>query len=281
MIQLAVKFFVGILIGIANVIPGVSGGTIAVIFNVYALMVALTSISIKEIKAQWREMLALVLGIGTGVLVFAKVIEVLYRYYPIYTNFFFVGIILGSIPFIYIKTKDGAQKESLTLQKILWIAVGAGIMLAIFFLKNYVAVVRTATVTSLSASVFLWLFAMGFIGALAMIIPGISGSFILLVLGAYQTVIQAVSSFNIPLLIPIGFGVLAGLVGTSRVIDFLLKRFPVQMYSFILGLVAASILPIFPRICQPISQRLISVVAILAGYALISIFSRLNNEEDV
>ena len=112
-----------------------------------------------------------------------------------------------------------------------------------------------------------------------MIIPGISGSFLLLLLGTYQIVMNAIASFDIKLLFCIALGVLLGAISTSRLIKFLIERFRAITYSFILGLTFGSILHIFPFVCQPFQQRLISALSLLSGYVLVSIFIRKSNKE--
>jgi len=135
--------------------------------------------------------------------------------------------------------------------------------------------IQTATVvTAFSPLLALKLAVMGAIAAIAMLIPGISGSFVLLILGAYQTVLQAVADLNIPLLIPIALGVGAGLVAGARIIAFLLERFPAPMYAFILGLVAGSLFYLYPHTTgQPFAMRIVSGTVLLIGYAAVSFFS--------
>ena len=117
------------------------------------------------------------------------------------------------------------------------------------------------------------------IASAGMIIPGISGSFLLLLLGAYQIVMSAITSFDIKLLFCIALGVLLGAISTSRLIKFLIERFRAITYSFILGLTFGSILHIFPFVCQPFQQRFISALILLSGYVLVSIFIRKSNKE--
>ena len=120
MISLLKLFCIGVFIGIANVVPGVSGGTIAVICNVYDKLIILSSLNFKRIKEAWQDILCLALGIGAGIVLFAKVITLLYRAYPAQTSAFFIGVVAGSIPFLFRKTRAGipaaavAENGSLT-----------------------------------------------------------------------------------------------------------------------------------------------------------------------
>ena len=270
----------GVFIGIANVVPGVSGGTIAVICNVYDKLIILSSLNITRIKQNWKDILSLALGIGAGVVLFAKVITLLYGAYPAQTSAFFIGIVVGSIPFLFrkaradIPTTENGSIDSGRLYGTLGCGlIGCALMVGMFFLQRR-GIQTAAVVTAFSPLFALKLAVMGAVAAIAMLIPGISGSFVLLILGAYQTVLQAVADFNIPLLIPIALGVGAGLVVGARIIAFLLERFPAPMYAFILGLVAGSMLYLYPSTtCQPFAMRIVSGIVLLIGYAAVSFFS--------
>ena len=285
------QFAIGVFIGVANVVPGVSGGTIAVICNVYDKLILLSSLNLKQMKQAWKELLSLALGIGTGIILFAKLITLLYTAYPAQTSFFFIGVIIGSIPFLYQRIRssfpstaaDSAMRTARLLVAICG-ALGLMLMFGMYFLQR--SEVQTAViVTAFSSAAAVKLAVMGAIAAVAMLIPGISGSFVLLVLGAYQTILQAVADFNIPLLVPAGLGVCIGLVFGARLIALLLERFPAPMYGFILGLVAGSVIYLYPRVCQPFSMRVISAVLLFIGYSVVSFFSKRerqgNTKEDL
>ena len=285
------QFAVGVFIGVANVVPGVSGGTIAVICNVYDKLILLSSLNLKQMKQAWKELLSLALGIGTGIILFAKLITLLYTAYPAQTSFFFIGVIIGSIPFLYQRIRssfpsaaaDSAMRTARLLVAICG-ALGLMLMFGMYFLQRS-EVQTAAIVTVFSPAAAVKLAVMGAIAAVAMLIPGISGSFVLLVLGAYQTILQAVADFNIPLLVPAGLGVCIGLVFGARLIALLLERFPAPMYGFILGLVAGSVIYLYPRVCQPFSMRVISAVLLFIGYSVVSFFSKRerqgNTKEDL
>ena len=240
------KIIAGVAVGIANVIPGVSGGTIAVVFGVYSDLIGAASLDIKTIKANFKIYLCLFGGMGLGALLFARLFKLVYERFPVQTNFFFVGLIVGSIFIIFDLVREKEKESSFKkIYKIVWFFVGLSIMLALYFFKG-AAASSTAAIETLSLVNFILLFLIGFAGAAAMVIPGISGSFILLILGAYYTVIKAITDFNIPVLIPIGLGVLTGFILSARLIGFLMEKFPKITYAFILGLVAGSIRHMLP-----------------------------------
>ncbi|UTC75607.1 DUF368 domain-containing protein [Treponema sp. OMZ 792] len=238
------KIIAGIAVGIANVIPGVSGGTIAVVFGVYSDLIGAASLNVKTIKANFKTYLCLFGGMGLGILLFARFFKLVYEKFPIQTNFFFIGLIVGSIFIIFdlVREKESSFTKA---SKILWFFIGLSLMLALYFFKGASAYSASA-IETLSLGSFLFLFLAGFAGAAAMVIPGISGSFLLLIMGAYYTVIKALTDLNIPIMIPVGLGVLAGIILSARLIGFLMERFPKITYAFILGLVAGSIRHLVP-----------------------------------
>lgn len=243
-------FFIGIILGVANVIPGVSGGTIAVVFNVYDRLIGVITIKIKKILSEWKFILPLGLGMVAGIIGFSKILTFLFEHYPMQTNLFFVGIIAGSIPLIYRKIKSSMKEVSEKNKKvpffttILCCVIFLGIMIIMTVFKD----VSTSTViyTELSLPLFFVLLVSGALGAIAMIIPGISGSFLLLAIGTYATVIGSVSDFNIPLMIPTAIGILIGLLVGAYLVRTLMEKVPCQTYSAILGLIIGSIFTVFP-----------------------------------
>lgn len=272
--NLFVKFLAGIMIGIANVIPGVSGGTIAVIFNVYPELLTLTSLDFKKIFPNFKVLLSICLGIATGILIFAKTITFAYEKFPIYTNFFFVGIVLGSIPFLFnmIKSSETKSKKTSLTIKIIVCFLNLALMIGLFIAKLKFGNTQN-NIIELDILQALILFFVGIIGAIAMLIPGISGSFLILILGYYKTVISAISSFNIPVLICFGAGVLLGLVTSARILIRVLEKHGSIIYSAILGLVLGSILQILPLVKQTPTGFFISAIFAIGGAVLILLFT--------
>lgn len=268
----------GLLIGLSNVVPGVSGGTIACVLGVYEDLLILPSLDVKKIKERWHNILPLFVGMALGILLFAKLITLLYNKYPIYTSYFFVGVIFASASFLFDVSSEKENKDikNKALKLVLF-------FLALFIMTLFYVLKRRGISFSFDDSqrglVFhLVLILYCAIASAGMIIPGISGSFLLLLLGAYKIVMNAIATFDIKLLLCIGIGVLLGATSTSRLIKFLILKFEKQTYSFILGLVLGSILHIFPFVCQPFKQRFISALILLSGYVVVTIFTRKSNE---
>jgi putative membrane protein len=242
---------IGVILGVANVIPGVSGGTLAVVFNIYDRLISVITLNVKKIFSEWKFILPLVVGMGLGIILFSKAITFLFEHYPVQTNWFFIGIILGSIPMIVkrllVASKNSAQRAEKKVVPVSAIVCGV-VALGIMVIMTYVNVaesgapIQTELTPVLAVKLFIGLAC----ATIAMIIPGISGSFLMLVVGVYSTVIAAISDFNIPLLIPAVIGGVVGLLGGAKLVRFLMEKVPAQTYGAIMGLVLGSILVIFP-----------------------------------
>lgn len=230
----------GFFIGIANVIPGVSGGTLAVIFGVYDKLTESIGNFVtasKEKKIEYMKFLAqIAAGAGIGIVTFAKVITFLYSNYPKSTLTVFTLLILPSIPLI-------VKGEKITKKAILSFMAGAAVILVFMFLdfKYGTKTSETAADKVFSLGYALKLMFSGLIAAGAMIIPGISGSLLLMMIGEYYNVLGLINSFNIPLLTFFGIGVAIGMVGFSKAINFLLHRYKTATLYFITGIVTVSI----------------------------------------
>lgn len=215
---------IGVILGAANVIPGVSGGTLAVVFNIYDRLIHVITLDIKKILKEWKFILPLIIGMGLGIILFSKLITFLFAHYPTQTNWFFIGIILGSIPMIYKRFDSAAKKNpSGRLGGILCAVVALVIMAVMTYTDISEAgnVIQTEFTVGLAIKLFIGLA----FAAIAMIIPGISGSFLMLVVGIYSTIIAAVADLNIPLLIPGALGAIAGLLVGAGLLVSLWQRF--------------------------------------------------------
>jgi putative membrane protein len=226
----------GLLIGVANSIPGVSGGTIAYILNVYDLLINALSLNLKFILKNFSSLLLLASGLISGLFLFAFALdELLYARFPLIVNLSFIGLIIGSLNFILLKTK--LNKNRLDFKSYLTFLLGVIIVVIPSLSFN----INSQVITSLTLDNVFGLFVAGIVGSFAMIIPGLSGSFVLLILGYYETIIKAVAELNIILLLPVALGITFGLVGGARLIKIGLKKYPESIYKLILGLLVGSI----------------------------------------
>lgn len=332
--------FYGLVFGIANIIPGVSGGTMLVVFGCYDKVCGALTLNLKEIKKNIVFLIFFGIGAVGGILGFAFVISWLFENCPVQTNLFFMGLILGSVPLI-LRNATVSEKfrpsclapfliglaavvgltllQSGSAQDGLKVMVSGGTVIVtnpsgnpaveswsieaetdfsgitvaggdytveykpgtvdkikgIFGLSGEggrvpntivpknpaLAPGETAVFTveggtlgefeavsryAMSTGLFVKLLLATFVAAIAMIIPGVSGSFVMVTLGTYAPVIGAIKELDLLTLVPVAVGAVGGIILGARLVTFLMKRFRLMTFSVILGLVAGSIFAVFP-----------------------------------
>ncbi|MBD8015258.1 DUF368 domain-containing protein [Microbacterium sp. APC 3898] len=258
----------GILMGISDLIPGVSGGTIAFILGIYDRL--LESIS-GFFSRDWKKYLGFLVPLGTGIaitlLLFSRVIEYLLEQHYEATQFFFMGLIIGVIPYIM---KQAEVKKNFTARHlVILVVIGAALAVTAFIPTEE----NLAPITSLTLPVFFLLFFSGWLASMAMLLPGISGSFILLLLGVYSTAINALSSLNIPIAMAIGAGVIVGFIVSSKAIQYLLEHFTYVTYAAIIGLILGSLFVVFPGFSADSTTLITSLITFALGLVFTLLFS--------
>lgn len=237
------NYIKGILIGAGAIIPGISSGVLCVIFGIYEKLLN----SILNFFKDWKKNLIFLapftLGGLTGIIIFSNIILFFFERYPEITSFTFIGLILGCIPSIF---KICNSKEKFRLHYIMFFIVSFIVALLLIFLEN-----------SLSSNIgiyygdnysFEFLLLAGFLMSIGVVVPGISSTVILMLLGVYETYLYAVSIINMRILFPIGIGLLIGGFLCMKLIRFLLSKYHSQTYFSILGFVLGSIFILLPDI---------------------------------
>ncbi|MCD8215337.1 MAG: DUF368 domain-containing protein [Clostridiales bacterium] len=258
----------GMLMGIANIIPGVSGGTIAVVLHIFDPMIeAINNFykSKQDFKKHIGFLAVLMIGCLIGIGAFSKLIKLGLENYSFPTCMFFAGLVLGSLPLIYGKAREKQVKPQYYIATVLAFALVVGFSL----LKEPEA---GAGAVEMSALSFIKILMCGLIASAAMVIPGISGSFVMVLLGIYTTVITAISGLidevgafasNISslgflsaaaglltsqpffIIAAVGIGVILGIVLISKIIEILLNKVYSYTYFAVLGLILGSVFSLF------------------------------------
>lgn len=237
----------GSVIGISNIIPGVSGGTMMVAMGIYDQLIHIVTHLKTAWKKYWKFLTALLLGIVLAVVLLSKVFEYLLEFYPIPTNLTFCGLIAGSLPVV---VKEVRGKGFRFIDGICFAVFFAIVILgALFNEASGENVVLSVTLPGV-----LMLFAVGFITAATMVVPGVSGSMVLMLLGYYEpilsvisTAVDALAPFNfgsllwcIEVIIPFLLGVICGIFAIAKLIEWIFARWKTQAYWAIIGLISAS-----------------------------------------
>ena len=259
----------GFVIGIANIIPGVSGGTLAITLGIYERLIKAISHFFTNLKENIKFLVPIAVGAVLSLLILSNVIGYALDHYPIPTTLLFVGLIFGGVPLLYRHVKTEKKSGS----NLLIFFITFAIVTIFAFLKegNF-----SVDLSNLNLFGYILLFIVGMVAAATMVIPGISGSFMLMLLGYYQPIINTIRNLtrfddltkSFMILIPFGIGVLVGIVLIAKLIEFLLEKYEVKTYFGILGFVLASVLTLIYGLFGnsfDIVQILIGVVTFFIG----------------
>lgn len=262
------KLLQGLVIGIANIIPGVSGGTMMVAMGIYDKLIHAITHLRKEFKESVRFMFPIFVGIAVAIIVAARILEFCFAMFPIQTNLLFCGLIAGSVPFIFTHVKGKAVKPGM-------IAAFLVFFLIVIAMALMGETEGAAADVSFSLLNVIKLLAVGIIAAATMVVPGVSGSMMLMVLGYYNTILESINDFveaalsldmpvlieNLLILVPFGIGVVIGIFLIAKIIEFIFQRAETHAYWAILGLILASPVAILLKT----DWSSFSVVAIVTG----------------
>lgn len=268
----------GFIMGIANVIPGVSGGTLAIILGIYEQFIGAISHFFSNFKENIKFLIPIAIGMILAIVTMSNVIDYSFNHYPIPTTLFFMGLVLGGIPMLYGKVKN-EEKEKKQVSSYI-------IMLLTFALVIFMAVAdkifgttNEVVLANLDLFGYIILFVVGVVAAATMVIPGISGSLVLMLLGYYYPILSLVKEIvhfdnllsNIIIAGVFGVGVLVGIVLVSKLIEFLFKKYETKTYYGVLGFIFASIIAIpissfsQVKVTFDIIQVLIGIISLVIG----------------
>ncbi len=246
------SFLKGVVIGIANIIPGVSGGTMMVSMGIYDKLIHCITHLFSEFKKSVLFLLPIVVGMAAAIAGSSFGITWLFENYPIQTNLLFVGLILGGLPAICSKVKGNKIKAG---------HIAAGLLFFVL-VTAFAAIGETeGNAADLSFTVLnvLKLFLVGIVASATMVIPGVSGSMMLMLLGFYHPILETIKGFISALaafdgpgilsgagvLIPFGIGVVAGIFGIAKLVEIIFEKCPLYAYWAIIGLIVSSPIAIF------------------------------------
>lgn len=241
------KFLQGIVIGIANIIPGVSGGTMMVAMGIYDKLIHSITHLKKEFKESMKFLIPVFVGVGIAIVVVARILEACFAMFPIQTNLLFCGLIVGSLPFIFKHVKG----KSISAGMIISFLVFFGIVILMAFMGENEG---NAADVSFSLINVIKLFGVGVVAAATMVVPGVSGSMMLMILGYYNTILECINDTvaaaaelnmpvimeNVMILVPFGIGVVVGIFLIAKIIEFIFQKAETHAYWAIIGLIMAS-----------------------------------------
>lgn len=272
--------FKGFIIGSSMSVPGISGGTMAILLGIYDKLIHSISNYFKDIKGNTLYLSKALLGSFIGIGSLAFVIQWLLDNYPMYISFFFLGAVIGGVPALLKKT----QEKTMKISSLMYILIGLMIVISISFIP-------TGNFSIVSGSGFvhyLMVLVTGIIIALALILPGISTSHMLLVMGMYETLLKAITTMDIVYIGVLGISTVIGVFLITKPIEWTMNTYTKQTYFVIIGFVLGSTAEIFSDKILPaipvnadsiwwISSILISMITFTLGFRAISSLSRFSN----
>ena len=290
---------IGIIIGISNIVPGVSAGTMFVILGIFKKLIDQVGLCLDEVKTMVKNitkfkeknggiravgimfknifmsqktfLIPIAIGMIFAIYFVAKLFSILNPEQILYRNYIFLGLILGGIPALFKELKKGTDITNIKKRKIsiyIFMIIGFAMMFALYLLKVNGIGLRKVGYEELSITMALPLFLVGAVAAASMVIPGISGSMVVLILGYYELMTVSISKLNMIFIIPFAIGILVGIMAILKLIKYLLDKHYTRTYSCIVGFVVGSLLMVFPGLPVGVMGYVITIVCIAIGVML-------------
>ncbi len=265
------NFLKGILVGIGGIAPGLSGSVLLVIFGLYQKAINAIGTLFKDFKNNMKFLIPLALGMGTGILLFSKIVDFLLANYEMQTRFLFLGLVIGTLPLFYKEVK----KEGFSKKYYIYIILSAlaGIILFTVNKNSFPQV----TQPNLLQSVFLGVAVAG-----SSIVPGVDSAVILSTLGLYELYVSSVANLELSILIPAAVGLGIGVLGISFIMNKLIKNYYTATFSIIFGLFISIIPNVLNESCVYTlnSKLVISIVLAIIGFVISYLLGKLPASTD-
>ncbi|WP_123871937.1 DUF368 domain-containing protein [Staphylococcus aureus] len=272
----------GFAMGTSDLVPGVSGGTIALLLGIYNQFIAsISGIFSRRFWPSFTFLIPLIIGMLLAMGSLSNLFNYLLSQHHIPTMFFFGGLIIGILPYLL---KISNYKTSFTTKHYMMVIAGIAILIVITLMNN--GDKHAGETLTLSTGLIIKYFIAGMCASSAMLLPGISGSFMLLVFGVYGTVMLAISEVvklnftGLPILLAVGFGVLAGFIISSKIIQYFLTHHKLMTFALIIGFVVGSLFAVFPGLPTNIVMWFVSLVVFIIGFIVSLTLGRITAENE-
>ena len=254
------SFIKGIAIGAGAILPGISSGVLCVIFGIYEKLLDCVLNFFKNVKKNFIFLFPIALGVFCGVLLFGNILKYVFYAFPVQSKFLFIGLILGSVPALL---KKACTNQVFKFKYLVYLLMSFFIGVLLVFLENKLNISSATNEYS-----YLFIAFSGFLMSAGVIIPGISSTLILMLLGIYDAYLISISSLYLPFLIPLGIGLCVGSIICMRLVKFLLDKFHAQTFFCIIGFTLGSIFVIYPGISFDI-EGLTGILCLILEFCLI------------
>ena len=248
----------GIFIGAGAIIPGVSSGVLCVIFGIYEKLIDSILNFFKDIKNNIKFLFPLAIGVVIGVLLFSNLLNYLLYGFPIQTKSIFIGLIIGTIPSLI---KEVNQKEKFNKKNLIYMLIALLIGIVTVILENKLSVIEAGNLS------YMYLVVCGLIMSIGIVIPGVSSTIILMLLGVYSTYLQSIANLYLPVLIPMGIGLITGSFVVMKITKKLLEKHYAKVFYSIIGFTIGSIFVLLPEF-NSILEVIVSILCVILGISL-------------
>ncbi|HDD6337607.1 TPA: DUF368 domain-containing protein [Staphylococcus aureus] len=272
----------GFAMGTSDLVPGVSGGTIALLLGIYNQFIAsISGIFSRRFWPSFTFLIPIIIGMLLAMGSLSNLFNYLLSQHHIPTMFFFGGLIIGIVPYLL---KISNYKTSFTTKHYMMVIAGIAILIVITLMNN--GDKHAGETLTLSTGLIIKYFIAGMCASSAMLLPGISGSFMLLVFGVYGTVMLAISEVvklnftGLPILLAVAFGVLAGFIISSKIIQYFLTHHKLMTFALIIGFVVGSLFAVFPGLPTNIVMWFVSLVVFIIGFIVSLTLGRITAENE-
>lgn len=258
-----IGFAKGILIGAGGILPGISSGVLCVIFGIYEKLIDSILNFFSDIRKNVRFLLPIMLGGFVGIIIFSKILQFLLYKYQLQTKSIFIGLILGGIVLLF---KDIRKKEKVKIRNILYLIISLLIGISMVYLENKIGIQDNKDVS------YIYLILSGILMSVGIVVPGVSSTIILMLLGIYSLYLNSVSTLYLPVLIPMIIGIIIGSLFCMKIVKYLLDEFYTQTMYSIIGFTLGSVFVLLPSI-NTTMEIIITLICIMCGYYSINIMS--------
>lgn len=254
----------GILIGAGGILPGISSGVLCVIFGIYEKLLDSILNFFTDIRNNFKFLFPIASGAIVGVIIFSKILQYLLFRFPMQTKSVFIGLILGGTVMLF---KDINKKEKFKVKNLLYLSISLAIGIFMVYIESKIGI---ETIENVS---YIYLLLSGFLMSIGIVIPGVSNTIILMLLGVYSLYLSSISSLYLPVLIPMVIGVGIGSILFMKIIKYLLDKYYIQTMFSIVGFTLGSIFVLLPEV-QSIFEICIACLCGICGYYFMGIWGR-------
>lgn len=260
----------GLIVGVTMMVPGVSGGSMAMILGVYDNLVSAVSSFFKNPKRNLIFLAAFTVPAVLGMILFSRPLLELINDFKTIAMYFFMGAVAGSIPMIY----DKAKVHRIDWKFFACIIIGIALVSSIRLLPDGIFAGNGLSGPASVAVQFIG----GVIVAISLILPGISVSYMLMVLGLYESTMVAIGTVDIMSILPLVIGCVAGIILTTKLLEMCMKRYPFATYLVILGFILGSVAEVYPGLPKAGIELALSIFLFIIGFVCIYLLSRKEEE---